>query len=611
MNATLLLAIATLALVVGPFLEGLARRFPALAALIDGATVGGILVISSFHLMPEAGAHLGWWALLWFTLGLLLPTVAERLMVGTIRSWRVVTAAAVLALFLGHVILESAALVSKAHDERVGLATLLVVVGHRLPVGILLWGHTRRNFGNVGSIVTLVIVGAAAWFVPPMIPVEVEFAGVLSALLAGGLLHLVLQHKPVFERVLSDRAQHAWSAVGLLIAVGLLVPYLAPGAGGGGGAVAHGGHDHAGFDLVGRLLELTYEVSGPLLLGVLGAAAIEAYMPGSVARWMGTGSRLRQALGGVLLGTPMPVCSCGVLPIYRSLIQKGVPATAAMSLLIAAPEIGIDSFLLSWSLLGSSTTLARLGSALVLALVTGWVVGRWATARAVEAPVDATPVDATPADAASCDDHDHGELPGASGSTGWPAFRRGLLETWGHLAPWILVGLFATVMIEPWISTEWSRSLAPWAQVLILSLAGMPTYICATAATPFAAVLLLKGFAPGAVIAFLLTGPATNLTTFGALAKLHSRATALSFVLVALGTTFGLGLIVNALLGPEAIAAGVGAGAEHEHGPVQIAAVACLAALTLWVLFREGPRSFLAQLWPEGSDTREGRAHAH
>jgi hypothetical protein len=167
------------------------------------------------------------------------------------------------------------------------------------------------------------------------------------------------------------------------------------------------------------------------------------------------------------------------------------------------------------------------------------------------------------------------------------------------------------VLVEPWISTEWSRALAPWAQVAILSLAGMPTYICATAATPFAAVLLAKGFAPGAVIAFLITGPATNVTTFLALAKLHSRTVAVAFVAVAFLTTFGLGLLANALLDPAAVIREAAPSAEHDHGPLEVGSALALALLTLWVLFQEGPRSFLSQLWPEGSQAREGHAHGH
>jgi uncharacterized membrane protein YraQ (UPF0718 family) len=317
----------------------------------------------------------------------------------------------------------------------------------------------------------------------------------------------------------------------------------------------------------------------------LGAALIEAFLPSSLTRWLARGSRLRQALTGVAVGAPMPVCSCGVLPIYRSLIVKGVPPTAGLALLIAAPEIGLDSLLLSLPMLGTSTTLARLACALLLALAIGLVVGRFAASG--RAGLEPLPDAAAP------------------GLPPLRSLRRGLLETWGHLSPWILLGLLVTALVEPWIAADWAGTMPSWLQILVLSLAGMPSYICATAATPFAALLLAKGFTPGAVIAFLLTGPATNLTTFGALRRIHSGRAALAFVATALGATFALGLAVDALLGDVQTPAAL-AFTEHEHGSLSRVAAGLLAGLTVWVLVREGPRGFLAQLWPEGSSGREG-----
>lgn len=584
MNPTILLTIATLALVVGPLLERLGRRLPAVAALIDGLTVGGIVTLSLFELMPEAGAHLGWWALVLFVLGLCLPLAAERALVKS-SSLRASVGVLVLLLFVAHVVIESAALVSKSYDTRLSIATLVVVVGHRLPLAALLWGQASQRFGRAIGFGTLAAVAALTWFGPMVIPNDHgQLTASLSALLAGGLLHLVLQHRPdLGESRSSLRSTNAWATVGVLAAICLLFPEI--------WSEGHG-HDHGAQDLSGRLYALVLEVSFPLLIGVVGAGLIEAFMPGSMTRWLSSGSRLRQSLRGVAIGTPMPVCSCGVLPIYHSLIKKGVPSAAALSLLIAAPEIGIDSFLLSWPLLGPHTTIARVVCALILALAVGWVVGGMNSSGGV--------VGALGGEDTSGGEDEHRLRPAQ-------AIRRGLLETWGHLAPWILMGLIATAMVEPWISAEWARKMPSWVQVVVLSLAGMPTYICATAATPFAALLLVKGFAPGAVIAFLLTGPATNLTTFGALRRLHSRRLAMGFVLTALAVTCALGLIVNEL--PLALPARLDALEPHaEHSLLERASAVLLLALTLWVLFREGPRSFLAQLWPADP---EGEHHHH
>lgn len=587
MNPTLLLAIATLALVVGPLLDRLARRVPLLPALIDGATIGGIVVLSFFHLMPEAGAHLGFWALVLLALGLLLPVWAERMLASGGESLKLPVGVLVVLLLVAHELIESAALASVVNEERVGIATLLVVVGHRLPLGLLLWGQTKRRFGRVAAVLTLLAMASLTWFGPQFVPVsEGTFTAVLSALLAGGLLHLVLQHAPASEHTHEHESErHFWAGLGAVGAASFFVPYLAAGGG------THG-HDH-GEDvsaLAGRLGELVIETAPYLLAGVLGAALIEAFVPGTVLRRFSSGSRLRQALAGVAVGTPMPVCSCGVLPIYRSLVHKGVGASAALALLVSAPEIGVDSILLSWKLLGPGPTMARVGAAALVALAVGLVVGRLAEregSRFERAPSDE---------------------PRPEGAVA--SLRHGLLETWGHLAPWILFGLVLTALVEPWISTEWAERMPPWAQVVVLSLAGMPTYICATAATPFAALLLAKGFAPGAVIAFLLTGPATNLTTFGALSKLHSRRVAWAFVATAALVTCALGWGINALLGEGFALATEHAheGEEHAHGAFALSAAALLGLLTVWVLLREGPRAFLAQL---GSSDGDAPAHHH
>ena len=576
MNASLLLAIATLALVVGPLLERGARRRPRLAGLVDGLTVGGIVVVSLLHLMPESTAHLGLWAPLLLLLGLLLPLGTERLLHLRWQGWRITVGALIVVLFVGHLLVEGAALASTANNERLALATVLVVAAHNLPLGVLLWGQTKRRFGSSWSVVVLLSVGAITWFGPQLLPIEEStFSAFCSAILAGGLLHLVLQHESSEVSPADRPGRNAWAAVGALGASWLLISYLNV-------QEVHSEHAHGASSLPHAFLELFLETAPPLLLGVIAAGLIEAFLPEVATRWLSRGSSFSQAARGVAIGAPMPVCSCGVLPIYRALVQKGVPATAGLALLVAAPEIGIDSILLSLPLLGWQTTTARVVAALVLALCVGWFVGR--LARGVRGPALLGPAQ-------------NSLRPGLAGVA------RGLFETWAHLGPWILFGLFAAVFLEPHLDTAWVASIAPWKQVIVLSLAGMPSYICATAATPLAAVLLVAGFSPGAVLAFLLTGPATNWSTFAALQRLHSRRVALAFTLTALSVTFVLGMLVNAVLPRSILVAPIEA--AHATSWLHIASAGILCLLTLWVLVREGPRGFLLQL-SQGSEP-----HAH
>jgi uncharacterized membrane protein YraQ (UPF0718 family) len=306
---------------------------------------------------------------------------------------------------------------------------------------------------------------------------------------------------------------------------------------------------------------------------------------------------------GTVIGLPMPMCSCGVIPLYRSLVLQGVPTPAALSFLISAPELGVTAVFLSLSLLGTEITIARALCAAVLALLVGLIVGRRAP---VSEPIQA------PAGSQE-------KLPLARRVRSGIAY--GLGDMVDATAPWILVGLGLAALLEPWLSAEGISGLPPALEVLIFALIGMPLYVCASGSTPLAVVLIAKGVSPGAAIAFLLTGPATNVTTFGVIAKLHSRRTALFFAGTTAVVTTLLGLGVNAFLTVEP-----GALAEHVHGGdggllEPVCAVALLAIFAVSLL-RQGTRRFVGQvISPHGAsehdhdhdhhDHDEGHEHGH
>jgi uncharacterized protein len=257
-----------------------------------------------------------------------------------------------------------------------------------------------------------------------------------------------------------------------------------------------------------------------------------------------------------------------------------VPLAAALSFLVAAQEIGVSALLVSVPLLGWPLTLARLGAAFGVALLAGVLVGRWVAPR----PAPASPQVVT-----------------AGPPPPWRerlahGLRAGLVESVDHTAPWILVGLGLAALVEPLLAADWLGRLPAGLDVPLFALLGMPSYVCASGGTPLVAVLLHKGLSPGAAVAFLLTGPATNLTTFAVLARLHGRKVAAAFAGVVAVGSIGLGLAVNALLPAQA---GLALHpAVEETGPLRWVGLASLGALFLASLLRQGPRTFLAQLLP-------------
>ena len=168
-------------------------------------------------------------------------------------------------------------------------------------------------------------------------------------------------------------------------------------------------------------------------------------------------------------------------PIYHTLIHRGVPAAAAVSFLIATPEIGLDSFFLSFRLLGWQITLLRLGMAFAIALITGWLLAGLYTRTRPDPGLPQEP------------------LKEESGASSFPqklraAMRFAFGELVDHVGVWLIMGLLLAAVIEPYLDPG-SLALPRGLDVVILALLGLPIYVCASGATPLAAALLAKDLA--------------------------------------------------------------------------------------------------------------------
>ncbi|HMY57992.1 MAG TPA: permease, partial [Pseudomonadota bacterium] len=316
--------------------------------------------------------------------------------------------------------------------------------------------------------------------------------------------------------------------------------------------------------------------------------------PSAGVAWLGRGSALAQSVRGVLFGLPLPICSCGVLPVYRSLIVRGAPAAAALSFLVAAPELGVDAVLLSFPLLGLPLTVARIVCAFVVAVLAGSIVSRFLPAHSLPNAIAAESPATTP----------------SFWQRARTAYQIGYVETVDHTAPWIVLGLAIAAALEPLLRIEWVTALPKGLDVPLLALLGLPMYVCASSATPLVAVLIHKGISPGAAVAFLLTGPATNATTYGVLAQLHGRRVAVLYGVVIAALTISLGFLINHILGNST---GYPFHVGHDHSGILYPA--CL--LLLFLLFatsflRQGPRGFIRQLSLDsstGMSSHDGHSH--
>lgn len=570
-----ILAVSVVALLLGPLIHRAARRERVTMAALDSFVLVAVVGLVLLEILPRALALAGWPAFVALALGLAGPAVAE----GPLRLAARGTHRAALALATAgmalHAFTDGLALAS-AHADGLGSHGLEVaVIAHQLPVAVAVWWLLAPT-GPLLSALAMGLLAAAtvAGFAladASLAAVGGGWLGLFQATVGGLLLHVVAHRS---QETHGRRARVA-AALGGLMGLGLLV------------VLAGDGHAHE--DPLGRTLEALVglvRASAPALLLVYALAGLVAgLMPEAPVRWLRRGGPAGQALRGMAVGLPLPLCSCGVVPVYRSLLQRGAPPAAAMAFFIATPELGVDAILLSWPLLGAELTALRVLAAGLVAWLVGWWVGGRAPAPApVRAP--------------------DGEVRGTLAARLVSGLRAGFGELVDATGPWIALGLLLAALIEPWIDPTALTGIPGPLQVLVFAGLGVPLYVCASGATPLVAALLAKGLSPGAALAFLLTGPATNATTFGVLTQAHGRATALRFAAAMLGLAVALGVAVDLAL-PGLAAAAYGH-AHDDGGWLAEAAAWGLVGLFLASFVRQGPHGFFGRLWERG-----GHEHAH
>lgn len=583
----LVLAISVAALICGPILYRAVRRAPASLGALDGfvmVAIGGLVLV---HIIPHGIAAAGPWALALAVLGFLGPGLVEKSLRRAAGHAHTATIVLATVGLMVHAFFDGVALVAPeaGHDPRVPVLATAIVL-HRLPVAITVWWLLRRQL----AIATLALIGVAtvlgyssAGALSSGIA-NATWVGLVQALVGGSLLHVVIHRPaPLAELAHPSRAHAGLGALAGIAMVALLADTHLP-LQQQPGSIAFG---HA-------FLTLALESAPALVLAFALAGIVQVVLPHTSLGWMRSRSSLGEAARGMAFGLPLPICSCGVIPLYRSLMLRGVPATAGMAFLVATPELGIDAILISLPLLGGKLTFLRIACAALVALVVGVTVGRIARVRERTSDAAAT-------------------LPGAQAGSllgrARAGLRYGFVDIVDHIGPWLVLGIAIAALIEPMVKGG-SLAALPWGlDVVIFALLGMPSYVCASAATPLVAVLIHKGVSGGAAIAFLLTGPAINVVTFGILSRLHGRKVALAFGATMAVLCVSLGFLVNALW-PDTGGISLHEAAEHGASPLAVVCLGILAGVMSLSILRQGPRGFMGQiLSPYSADADHDHDH--
>lgn len=317
------------------------------------------------------------------------------------------------------------------------------------------------------------------------------------------------------------------------------------------------------------------EMAPYLLFGFLVAGVLSVFIsPEWVERHLG-GRGIWPVIKASAFGVPLPLCSCGVIPVATSIHRHGASRAATTAFLISTPQTGVDSVFATFSLLGPVFAIYRPFAALFSGILGGSVVAVSEKPEPPNAPDKVSKCN----DACCAGKETHGRC------------NRAIRYAFGTLPKDIgrplLIGLGVAAIISALIPDDYFSKFIPPGplQILVLMLVGVPIYLCATASIPIAAKLILAGVSPGAAFALLMTGPATNAATLVTIWKVLGRRTCLIYLGTMLVAAFLGGMLLDSFLTIEKVRSSM------QHGMIPrwiktTSAIALLIILAIGAFYR-------------------------
>ena len=374
------------------------------------------------------------------------------------------------------------------------------------------------------------------------------------------------------------------------------------------------------------------------MLGLLLAGLLNIFIPKNFLQKHLGKEGVWTTIKAALIGAPMPLCSCGVIPAAVGLKRAGGSKSATTAFLVSTPETGVDSVSVSYVLLGPFMAIIRPIAAVSSAIVAGLLVGKEkssgtknldkeiqtaattgtsccaskqadiennaekqsvCSSKKAEIATDTkTSCCATSSDpalvnsseavmetTANCCDTDHPTQPvnseplccdskkeeqqAAPFSTKIKqalhfSCNKLLSDTMG----WLMIGLFFAALVQTYVPTSF---LSKWGDgifaMVVVILVSIPMYICATASTPIAAGLLMAGVSPGAVLVFMLAGPATNIATLGVVATELGKRAVSAYLTGVIGVAIIFGFLTDYLVEQYGFEVNPAHAMEHELMP--------------------------------------------
>ncbi len=289
--------------------------------------------------------------------------------------------------------------------------------------------------------------------------------------------------------------------------------------------------------------DMTAELAPWLLLGFVLAGLVSIALPRSLVMRLLGKPGLGSIIRATIIGVPMPLCSCGVIPVAAAIRQKGASKGATASFLASTPELGVDSTVATWGMMGPLMTLVRFCMAFITGITAGLLV-QFVTRNDPDSQLKAAPTD--------------NSAPKTEIRKGVAdALRYAFVTMPKEMAPSLIAGILLAGAISAFIPTDSLSSIGATGVLsyLLVTLIAIPLYVCSTGSIPLALAMMQAGFSPGSALVFLISGPATNAATITTMRHYLGTKAIVAYLFAIIACAWVAGIAVDAGLGKESIIA--------------------------------------------------------
>ncbi len=285
-------------------------------------------------------------------------------------------------------------------------------------------------------------------------------------------------------------------------------------------------------DFKNDFFSILNEMSPYLLLGFLFAGILHVFFPQKyISKYLGKKNK-KSVVNATLFGIPLPLCSCGVIPTGIALFKNGASKGSTVSFLISTPQTGIDSVMVTYSLLGLPFAIIRPVVAFITGIFGGILINK---TEAGTSSIEPELINNTKPEN------------NTSKNSILSIFKYAFVDLLQDISKWLIIGLLIAAAISVIVPDDFFTSNLgnDYVQMFVVLLASIPLYVCATATVPIAAVLMFKGVSAGAILVLLMAGPATNAATISVITKVLGKKTLFYYLFSIISGALFFGFIVN------------------------------------------------------------------